>query len=265
MCGRSTRSGSPRTPGFAVRVQRPRLHDPRPGARARGRSRRSPNSLAELIFEPCGLDPDRLPPGFPGDQYAVTEEGNAFERRMADWAGLDFDRLAHVFPPRRGQRRQRPLRAGGRERPRRSVLHGRRGRACWARCGCARGADDGRRVLSPAVGRARPQQPDAARRRPPGARVGAVQATGPTLGELGRADAGFFPPAASPWSPRSSGELLSPPSFGHTGFTGTSIWIDPALDDRRRAADQRHPSRGRPRQAGRTRCGRASPTLSSPR
>ena len=26
------------------------------------------------------------------------------------------------------------------------------------------------------------------------------------------------------------GELLSPPSFGHTGFTGTSIWIDPARE-----------------------------------
>jgi CubicO group peptidase (beta-lactamase class C family) len=29
-------------------------------------------------------------------------------------------------------------------------------------------------------------------------------------------------------SPRSSaGERLSPRSFGHTGFTGTSMWIDP--------------------------------------
>ncbi|MDE3137807.1 MAG: serine hydrolase, partial [Acidobacteriota bacterium] len=25
----------------------------------------------------------------------------------------------------------------------------------------------------------------------------------------------------------SSGHLFSPKSFGHTGFTGTSIWIDP--------------------------------------
>jgi CubicO group peptidase (beta-lactamase class C family) len=27
-----------------------------------------------------------------------------------------------------------------------------------------------------------------------------------------------------------SGDLLSPSSYGHTGFTGTSIWMDPALD-----------------------------------
>lgn len=31
----------------------------------------------------------------------------------------------------------------------------------------------------------------------------------------------------SPIGPRSCGELLSPSSFGHTGFTGTSLWIDP--------------------------------------
>ena len=28
----------------------------------------------------------------------------------------------------------------------------------------------------------------------------------------------------------SAGDLFSPPSFGHTGFTGTSIWIDPERD-----------------------------------
>lgn len=30
--------------------------------------------------------------------------------------------------------------------------------------------------------------------------------------------------------PRSSGELLSKQAFGHTGFTGTSLWIDPEKD-----------------------------------
>ena len=39
----------------------------------------------------------------------------------------------------------------------------------------------------------------------------------------------FFPAAS--WDenvgPRSSGELLGPSAFGHTGFTGTSLWIDP--------------------------------------
>jgi CubicO group peptidase (beta-lactamase class C family) len=31
----------------------------------------------------------------------------------------------------------------------------------------------------------------------------------------------------SPWGGSSAGTLLSPTSFGHTGFTGTSLWIDP--------------------------------------
>lgn len=31
----------------------------------------------------------------------------------------------------------------------------------------------------------------------------------------------------APVGPRSCGELMSPGSFGHTGFTGTSLWIDP--------------------------------------
>jgi CubicO group peptidase (beta-lactamase class C family) len=28
----------------------------------------------------------------------------------------------------------------------------------------------------------------------------------------------------------SSGDYLSPRAFGHTGFTGTSLWVDPDLD-----------------------------------
>jgi serine-type D-Ala-D-Ala carboxypeptidase len=93
----------------------------------------------------------------------------------------------------------------------------------WVR----RGVHGGRRVISEAaVALATSDQmpPGDARR---GLGWDLFKTNGPTLGELGRADAGFFPPTASPWSPRSSGELLSPSSFGHTGFTGTSVWIDP--------------------------------------
>lgn len=38
------------------------------------------------------------------------------------------------------------------------------------------------------------------------------------------------PPAYLTPVPRSSGELLSDRAFGHTGFTGTSLWIDPEKD-----------------------------------
>src|SRR5690606_16228122 len=46
----------------------------------------------------------------------------------------------------------------------------------------------------------------------------------------------------------SAGTILSPASFGHTGFTGTSIWIDPS---RRLVivllANRVHPTRDSPR------------------
>jgi CubicO group peptidase (beta-lactamase class C family) len=43
----------------------------------------------------------------------------------------------------------------------------------------------------------------------------------------------------------SSGDLLSPAAYGHTGFTGTSIWVDPALDVFVVLLTNRvHPSRG---------------------
>lgn len=34
----------------------------------------------------------------------------------------------------------------------------------------------------------------------------------------------------TPIGPRSCGELMTPGSFGHTGFTGTSLWIDPVRE-----------------------------------
>src|SRR6185312_11994535 len=34
----------------------------------------------------------------------------------------------------------------------------------------------------------------------------------------------------TPTGRNSAGHLMTRPAFGHTGFTGTSIWIDPAHD-----------------------------------
>jgi CubicO group peptidase (beta-lactamase class C family) len=34
----------------------------------------------------------------------------------------------------------------------------------------------------------------------------------------------------TPWNNSSAGHYFSPRSFGHTGFTGTSIWVDPTRD-----------------------------------
>jgi serine-type D-Ala-D-Ala carboxypeptidase len=182
--------------------------------------------VVELVVEPCGLARTGYLPGFPADEYAVTEEGNAFERRMAVWAGIDFAGWRTTFHPGEVNDGNAHYGLGGV-----SAHAGLFSTAAevgvlgemWLR----RGVHDGRRVISEAaVALATSDQmpPGDARR---GLGWDLYKTTGPTLGELGRADAGFFPPIASPWSPRSSGELLSPSSFGHTGFTGTSVWIDP--------------------------------------
>lgn len=50
-----------------------------------------------------------------------------------------------------------------------------------------------------------------------------------TPGQAEARGLGWQKPPADPLParPHSCGELLSPASFGHTGFTGTSLWIDP--------------------------------------
>lgn len=55
---------------------------------------------------------------------------------------------------------------------------------------------------------------------------------GPALDELVRPPStpSFFPDLEHPWVPRPYGEFLPAAGFGHTGFTGTSIWIDPVSE-----------------------------------
>ncbi|MGI8692999.1 MAG: serine hydrolase domain-containing protein [Geodermatophilaceae bacterium] len=185
------------------------------------------DSLArELVFGPLGLsDTGYCPPPDP-DRYAATEDGNAFERRMAVWAGVDFGRWRRGCYP--GEVNDGNAHYG---------LDGVSGHA--GLFGTAQdvgvlgqlwldgGAYEGTRVLSAAAVRLATtnQSPPQCAPRGLGWALGSSQPPGRS--ELTRADAGFFPPAASPWVPRSSGELLSDRAFGHTGFTGTSIWCDP--------------------------------------
>ncbi|MEN8239702.1 MAG: serine hydrolase domain-containing protein [Actinomycetota bacterium] len=180
---------------------------------------------AELIFEELGLEHTGFRPSAPSDAFAVTELGNAFERRMAEWAGLEFDGWRTDFHP--GEVND--------------------GNAHYAMAGVSahaglfsNAADVG--VLGEMwLGRAKPavlsravmelattdQTPHGSGR---GLGWQLMRRRGSTLEELGRTQAGFFPPAETPWSPQASGELFSPAAFGHTGFTGTSIWIDPTRE-----------------------------------
>jgi CubicO group peptidase (beta-lactamase class C family) len=55
-------------------------------------------------------------------------------------------------------------------------------------------------------------------------RVTIAQFTAPSTLSAGARTAGWMVPTAN----SSSGKYFSPRSYGHLGFTGTSIWIDPA-------------------------------------
>jgi len=180
---------------------------------------------ADLVFLPLDMSRTGYLPSSSGDAFAVTELGNAFEKRMADWAGLEFSAWRTDFYP--GE-----VNDGNTH----YALDG-----VSAHAGAFSDASDlgrfggmwldalaGREsaVLSRAVAdvATSEQAPHGAGR---GLGWDLMKTGGPSLTELSRADAGFFPPTETPWVPRPSGELLSPSSFGHTGFTGTSIWLDP--------------------------------------
>ena len=195
--------------------------------------RASGSGLAELanqlVFEPCGLTRTGYLPAGPADDFAVTEDGNAFERRMADWAGLDFARWRSSFHPGEVNDGNAHYGLGGV-----SAHAGLFSTAAdvgtlgemWLR----RGSHDGRQVISQASIDLAVSDQMPPGNAPRGLGWELFRRGGPTLEEIRRADAGFFPPVASPFTPRSSGELLSSSAFGHTGSTGTSIWIDPELE-----------------------------------
>lgn len=182
---------------------------------------------ARLVFDPLGLRDTGYLPGRDATRYATTEDGNAFERRMADWASLNFDGWRRGCYPGEVNDGNAHYGLGG--------VSGHAGLFSTAhdvgvlgQLWLDRGTYDGTRVLSEAVvGLATTNQsPEGHAPRGLGWALASTQPPG--RAELTRADAGFFPPAASPWSPRSCGELLSERAFGHTGFTGTSLWCDPA-------------------------------------
>lgn len=180
---------------------------------------------AELVFDPLGLERTGYRPAGPPEGFAVTEEGNAFERRMAEWAGLEFPDWRTGFHPGEVNDGNTHYAMGGVS-AHAGLFSDASELGILGEMWRGRGAWEGRRVLSRAVVEqaTRDQAPGGARR---GLGWDLMKSGGPTLEELTRADAGFFPPTESPWSPRPSGELLSGSAFGHTGFTGTSLWIDP--------------------------------------
>lgn len=181
----------------------------------------------ELVFSPLRLDETGYLLDMPAHRFAATEQGNVFEKRMSDWAGLEFARWRTDFHPGEVNDGNAHYALGG--------VSGHAGLFSTAsdlgilgEMWLNGGEWAGTRVLSrAAVDVATGPQTDHS---PRGLGWQLTSAHGPSLDELSRADAGFFPPAESAWNPRPSGELQSDRAFGHTGFTGTSIWVDPIHD-----------------------------------
>ena len=147
----------------------------------------------ENIFEPLGMSRHRLPPRRNG---AATLEPD-----RADRAGRRRD------APGRGPRPAVPG-PGRRRGPRGAVQHGRRPGGLRPDAPDGGIGPNGRRVLAPLTVR-RDDRPGATRRR--------------------TSSAGSAGTSTRPTAPRGA-RCSAATSFGHTGFTGTSLWVDPETE-----------------------------------
>ena len=177
---------------------------------------------SEMLFKPLGLAHTGYLPQADPDRFATTEEGNAFERRMAEWAGLEFGEWRTEFHPGEVNDGNTHYALGGVS-AHAGLFSDAYDLGVLAEMWRNHGQWNGRRILSPAA--VEQAASDQGWRRGLGWQL--MTRSAPSLDELSRADAGFFPPARTAWVPRTSGEFLSERAFGHTGFTGTSMWIDP--------------------------------------
>lgn len=188
--------------------------------------RRLDEVVRELVVEPCGLSRTGYLPALDAERFATTERGNAFERRMAQWAGLDFDGWREDVHPGEvndGNAHYALQGVSGNA----GLFADAHDVAALMQMWLDGGACGGEQVLSPAAVRLATTNQTPTDGAPRGLGWALGSPAPPSREELTRADAGLFPPAGSPWKPRPSGELLAPGTFGHTGFTGTSAWADP--------------------------------------
>lgn len=182
----------------------------------------------QLVFSILGLEHTGYRPSAPAESFATTERGNAFERRMAEWAGLRFDAWREDFHPGEVNDGNTHYGLGGVS-AHAGLFADAYDLGVLGEMWRGHGEWQSRRVLSRGVVElATSEQTANGSGRGLGWQL--MRRRGPTIDELSRADAGFFPPTSSPWTPRPSGELLSATAYGHTGFTGTSLWIDPARE-----------------------------------
>lgn len=163
---------------------------------------------AGLIFRPIGLRDTGYRPRFTVDRYASTERGNVYEQRMVADLGLTFDHWRRDFYPGAVNDGNTHYALGG--------VSGNAGlfgtaddAGVLGQMWLNGGEYEGTRILS------RRTVEEATRDGTPALNEARSLAWQINVRRPGAA------------APLSSGERLSGRAFGHTGFTGTSLWVDP--------------------------------------
>jgi CubicO group peptidase (beta-lactamase class C family) len=192
-----------------------------------------PSLLQRVLFGPLGMrDTGYRPDGERKARAAATERGNAHEAAMVERIGLDFDRwrtevlVGEVHDGNAHYALEGVSTHAGLFSTIGDLAH-------FAQLWLGRGVWQGRRVFSePAVAEAtRLQTAGLQQSFGLGWRLGTrTEVSKAPLKESGLTQAVFPPePEAGP-TPHWMGDLRSERAFGHTGFTGTSILIDPTYD-----------------------------------
>lgn len=185
--------------------------------------------VRERLFAPLGLaDTGYLPDPALRPRIAPTERGEDYEAAMAA-------RQQARHPGERGGTTIRGLVHDGNAHYALRGVSGHAGLfstaadlAAYAQLWLNGGHYDGARLFGPATLAAATRDATAALNL--GRGLGWVAFEADPLGRRERWRARRGDDALATGGPYPSGELLSPGSYGHTGFTGTSLWIDPARD-----------------------------------
>jgi N-acetylmuramoyl-L-alanine amidase len=162
----------------------------------------------EILFAPLGLRNTAFRPELPPERFAWTERGNTDERRAVEKMGLQFSDWRTDFFPGQVHDGNAHYAMGG--------ISGNAGLFSTARevailgeMWLNGGEYRGTRILSAAL---------------------VAEATRDQTGSLNEARGLGWQLSRPGTEVFSSARLLSPRAFGHTGFTGTAIWIDPDYD-----------------------------------
>jgi len=187
--------------------------------------------IADAVYRPLGLESIGYGRRFSADRYASTERGNAHEAALLARAGVAFEDWRTAFyagQPNDGNAHYALGDVSGNA----GLFGAAADVSALGQLWLDNGMYGGRRVLAPSIVGLATSDQTAGLNAPKGLGWFLSRTSAPLAEEIvpARSNGDYLPPAAftAPWQPRPCGEILSGRAFGHIGFTGTSLWIDPA-------------------------------------